>query len=134
MKFISKNTILIILSILISWANVHAAQGTDMKFDHPFNTASYNCSITQDKDGFLWVGTTGGLVRYDGQDVKVYTARPGSLSTNLVPSALEDRDGLLWIPSLGGGLNCFDRNTDTFIWYKNDLDNPNSINSNTGRA
>ncbi len=130
MKFISKNTILIILSILISWANVHAAQGTDMKFDHPFNTASYNCSITQDKDGFLWVGTTGGLVRYDGQDVKVYTARPGSLSTNLVPSALEDRDGLLWIPSLGGGLNCFDRNTDTFIWYKNDLDNPNSINSN----
>ncbi|MDD4272462.1 MAG: two-component regulator propeller domain-containing protein [Desulfobacter postgatei] len=26
-------------------------------FSHPFDTGSYNCGITQDRDGFIWVGT-----------------------------------------------------------------------------
>ena len=33
----------------------------------------YVYSLNQDKDGFLWIGTGAGLVRYDGIDFKLYT-------------------------------------------------------------
>ena len=32
--------------------------------------------VAQDKDGFIWIGTAGGLNRYDGAGIKVYRNDP----------------------------------------------------------
>ncbi len=56
--------------------------------------------IQQDKNGFIWIGTDVGLVRYDGYDFEVMTTRDG-LPNNDIIRILEDRQGKLWISSFG---------------------------------
>jgi signal transduction histidine kinase/ligand-binding sensor domain-containing protein/DNA-binding response OmpR family regulator len=61
--------------------------------------------VFQTRDGYLWVGTEGGLARFDG--VRFTTFRvaytPG-LADNLIRCFYEDRDGTLWIGT-GAGLS-----------------------------
>jgi len=67
----------------------------------PQNTAA---AITQSADGFLWIGTQGGLARFDGSSFKILTRQssPGLVDTE-VRHLLAASDGSLWI-STGGGL------------------------------
>lgn len=41
-------------------------------------------SLAQDKFGNLWIGTLGGLSRYDGKKIKNYTLSDGLISNNIV--------------------------------------------------
>ena len=89
--------------------------------------------IFQDSKGFLWVCTEDGLNRYDGYDFKIYrheTDNPHSLSNNSIRTMIEDRRGFLWIGTFGGGMNRFDRSTETFVRYQEDPGNPNSLSNN----
>ncbi|MEO8591370.1 MAG: two-component regulator propeller domain-containing protein [Flavobacteriales bacterium] len=52
--------------------------------------------IAQDREGFLWIGTPGGLHRFDGYAFKTYTTTDG-LSSNIVDAIWTDADGLLWL-------------------------------------
>ena len=56
-------------------------------------------SIVQDEDGFIWIGTRGGLNRYDGYEFKIYNQVPGD-SNSLVNPSIEslfvDRMGNIW--------------------------------------
>ena len=90
-------------------------------------------SIMQDRQGFLWISTQGGLHRFDGQDFKVYASVPfdtTSLSDSWVWSATEARNGDLWIATESGGLNRMDRATGTFRSYRHDPDDSTSISHN----
>ena len=61
-------------------------------------------SIAQDAQGFLWFGTQGGLVRYDGYSFKLFSHEPfdaGSLAHDLVQTVCLDRD-TLWAGTYGG--------------------------------
>lgn len=49
-----------------------------------------------DKDGALWIGTRGGLLRYYEGNVESFRVSDG-LSNNEVLSLLEDREGSIWI-------------------------------------
>lgn len=62
-------------------------------------------SIVQTHDGYLWLGTAGGLVRFDGVQFKVFTPddTPG-LPSNRILSLFEDRLGTLWIGTIEGSL------------------------------
>ncbi len=62
-------------------------------------------SLVQDRDGYLWVGTTGGLARFDGaQFTPVSDGAVESLPVNSIYCLLVDRDGTLWAGTDGGGL------------------------------
>ncbi|HET9765201.1 MAG TPA: two-component regulator propeller domain-containing protein, partial [Thermoanaerobaculia bacterium] len=59
---------------------------------------SYVQTILQTRDGYLWIGTEEGLVRYDGVRFTVFDERntPG-LPSSSVLALLEDDDGVLWV-------------------------------------
>jgi signal transduction histidine kinase/ligand-binding sensor domain-containing protein len=61
-------------------------------------------AITQSRDGYLWLGTDGGLARFDGHRFKVWTSRDtDTLRIPLVRSLNLDQDGdELWITTVGG--------------------------------
>jgi ligand-binding sensor domain-containing protein/signal transduction histidine kinase len=52
--------------------------------------------LTQDHFGNLWIGTLGGLSRYDGKTVSNYSIRNG-LSSNIIRAVTSDEKGTLWI-------------------------------------
>ncbi|HJQ27069.1 MAG TPA: two-component regulator propeller domain-containing protein [Blastocatellia bacterium] len=62
-------------------------------------------AIVQTKDGYLWLATFDGLVRYDGVKFVVFNVRntPG-ISSNRVTALLEDPAGDLWIGTEDVGL------------------------------
>lgn len=68
----------------------------------PHNTVN---AILQTRDGYLWVGTAGGLVRFDGLNFTLIgdETAPG-LKDARVTALLEDRAGVLWIGTQGGGV------------------------------
>ncbi len=57
-----------------------------------------------DHAGQLWIGTEGGLGRWDGTRVQMWTTTNG-LSANNIHAIAEDRQGNLWIGTELGGLN-----------------------------
>lgn len=61
--------------------------------------------ITQTADGYLWLATSGGLVRFDGVRFTTYTAAtepsPGS---STITELAADPDGSLWAAALFGGV------------------------------
>jgi ligand-binding sensor domain-containing protein len=62
-------------------------------------------AIQQSQDGYLWIGTTGGLVRFDGSHFHLYNhSTTPALADNSVFSILGARDGSLWLGTEGGGL------------------------------
>jgi ligand-binding sensor domain-containing protein len=66
---------------------------------------SYVKTILQTRDGYLWVGTKGGLGRFDGLHFDSFDSRvPGQLQDDEVWALLEDSAGVLWIGTYGGGL------------------------------
>ena len=62
-------------------------------------------SIIQTRDGYLWIATFDGLVRFDGVQFKVFDkSNTKGLSTNRFTALYEDKDGTLWAGTNDGGL------------------------------
>jgi signal transduction histidine kinase/streptogramin lyase len=88
--------------------------------------------VLEDRTGIVWVGNSGdGLYRYDpaSGEWRHYLHDPDdphSLSENTVASIHEDESGALWLATRGG-LDRFDRETETFTHYRvqNGLANDN---------
>jgi ligand-binding sensor domain-containing protein/signal transduction histidine kinase len=60
-------------------------------------------AIVQGREGFLWIATEGGLVRFDGVDFRTYTrANTPGLPSDLIDDLMEDRAGAVWISTSGG--------------------------------
>lgn len=60
-------------------------------------------AIAQTRDGFLWIATEGGLVRFDGAEFTVFDhANTPALPSDLIDGLMEDPSGALWISTSGG--------------------------------
>jgi ligand-binding sensor domain-containing protein/two-component sensor histidine kinase len=59
--------------------------------------------LIQDQDGYLWIGTSYGLNRFDGINFENYYSEDGLLN-NKIFSLYEDEEEQLWIGT-GGGVN-----------------------------
>jgi hypothetical protein len=58
-------------------------------------------SIGEDRDGNIWIGTIGGGAwRYDGRDLRQFTASDGLTTANVMAISC-DRDGTLWLGGTG---------------------------------
>lgn len=71
-------------------------------------------AITQDDQGFIWIGTDGGLNRYDGLEFVKYQNILGdttSLRFSRVQVIYPDRNGFVWAGSGRGGLDLIDTKT-----------------------
>src|SRR5215475_2201255 len=62
-------------------------------------------SLAQTPDGYLWIGTSGGLARFDGTSFVVFNQEntPAFLDDS-VYTLLVTKDGTLWAGTEGGGL------------------------------
>jgi ligand-binding sensor domain-containing protein/two-component sensor histidine kinase len=60
--------------------------------------------LLQTQDGFLWLATEGGLVRFDGYDFAVYDkgSAPAAFSGDLVNGLFEDNTSHLWVATSDG--------------------------------
>jgi signal transduction histidine kinase/ligand-binding sensor domain-containing protein/CheY-like chemotaxis protein/HPt (histidine-containing phosphotransfer) domain-containing protein len=90
----------------------------------------------QDSQGFVWLGTEDGLVRYDGRRLSRYAARhdaANSLSGNFIWAIAEDAHQDLWIAVRDGGLARWRRRSDSFTVYRHDPRNPDSLASDSVR-
>lgn len=77
-------------------------------------------ALLQDEDGFIWVGTQGGLHRYDGQRFALYRQDPRdprSLPDSFVTALAQDRNHGLWIGTYSQYLARMDLRTGTIRRY-----------------
>ena len=66
-------------------------------------------AVTQTTDGYIWIGTRAGLLRFDGVRFVPWTSPDGKqLPSSEVTSLLGGRDGSLWI-GMEGGLSHWDK-------------------------
>jgi len=74
-------------------------------------------TIIQDRAGHMWFGTKDGLVRSDGNRLKVFrhdNEDSTSLSGNHITALLEDRHGQLWVATEHYGVDRYDPRTERF--------------------
>ncbi len=74
-------------------------------------------AMTEDAAGFLWVGTQGGLGRWDGYRFRSYRPVPGhpeALADAWISALLADQRHRLWVGTTAGGLMRFDPLTQRF--------------------
>jgi ligand-binding sensor domain-containing protein/AraC-like DNA-binding protein len=65
-------------------------------------------ALAQDRDGCLWIGSEGGLGRFDGSVFTVFKKNSTlGLASDSITALCPDRDGSLWIGTFGGGLRRF---------------------------
>ena len=64
--------------------------------------------LIQTRDGYIWLGTNGGLVRFDGIRFTIFdSGNTPELRSSRILSLAEDRDGALWIGTQNGGLTSY---------------------------
>lgn len=128
--FLRLATIFFLLGILV---NNISAQQKPIRFDFlvasthlPSNTVN---SIAQDKQGYLWLATNNGLVRFDGYSF--YTIKHGKDKENTLPNSLIhyvaiDKSNNIWIAT-NGGVNKYNTSTEEITTFRKDY-SPKNIN------
>ena len=75
------------------WQYIHDSWGIEKGF--PGGSIS---AIAQTTDGYLWIGTDKGLIRFDGVNFQRFEkANPGSFPIGPIQALFADRQGNLWI-------------------------------------
>lgn len=77
-------------------------------------------SIVQDREGFLWFGSSNGLNRYDGREIRVFAndpLNPYSITSNWI-SAIVDAGEYLLVGLRDGDVNAYDKSTQRFHLLK----------------
>lgn len=99
--------LLALLGLLLFWARPPSAQqaylrqfGPTEGFQPPFVYA-----LLQDRQGYFWLGTGEGLVRYDGAHFVTFTKKDGLTEDFVVSLREEPASGRLWVGHYQGGIS-----------------------------
>lgn len=63
--------------------------------------------VIQTSDGYIWIGSYGGLIRYDGSVFRNYSLE-GAIPSSSVRALHEDAEGRLWIGTNDAGVFCME--------------------------
>ncbi len=100
----------------VRWGNlagtIFYTLSTDRGLPHPIATA-----VHESNDGFLWIGTQGGLSRWDGYRFRTYL--PDAKNANSLPDVWvtamhTDKAGRMWVATYEGGVARYDAQLDHF--------------------
>jgi signal transduction histidine kinase/ligand-binding sensor domain-containing protein/DNA-binding NarL/FixJ family response regulator len=84
----------------------YSVQVWDMEAGLPGNDIF---AIRQTQEGYLWLGTQDGLVRFDGIDFEVFNREnTPQLKDNVIRALCQDGNGALWIGTTSGGLTRYE--------------------------
>ncbi|MEZ4984483.1 MAG: two-component regulator propeller domain-containing protein [Saprospiraceae bacterium] len=124
----------LIILFLVGWLVAHAQQPL-RHFSHwttrdGLSSNDVTC-LLRDKEGYLWVGTSQGLNRFDGVHFKTFlpdARRPTqTVSSEVIHALAQDSDGYIWMAT-ANGLNRYDPATATFkVWKSNGESNSNTL-------
>ena len=93
-------------------------------------------SFTQDRDGFIWIGTKDGLNRFDSKTFQVFKTsetEPNSICSNVLNYVYAEPDNdVIWIATEKNGVDAYNYKTRVFKHYEHDYGNPetNDISAN----
>ena len=119
-------------SILLSQENIRFER---INSEQGLSNQEVKC-IFQDKQGFIWFGTSFGLNRFDGIYCKTYyynKADSNSLVHNNILRIAEDANGNLWIGTQEG-VSCFNPGSETFTNYSATQQGRRHFSEEIGRA
>ncbi|WP_241664831.1 hybrid sensor histidine kinase/response regulator transcription factor [Seonamhaeicola maritimus] len=133
---INKHFLHILFSVFILLSVLFCRAQSNINFERittseGLSQSDINC-IYQDDEGFMWFGTFDGLNKYDGYKFINYVPNPNnskSISSNIVFVITGDKKGNLWVGTTGGGLNKFDKKTETFTKFNHNPNDERSIDS-----
>ena len=89
-------------------------------------------TITQDKRGFLWVGTTSGLARFDGSAVTAFwpdPTDPSAFPPGTVRDLIVTRDDALWAAVEGSGVVVLNPERTEFVIHRSRPGDSTSLSS-----
>lgn len=98
----------IIATVAILWASTLCAQDNCPQYIIKTLTANDGLShnsvraIMEDRNGYIWMGTSDGLNRYDGMNIRHFSPEGGLPDNNFILSLCEDRNGTIWIGTAAG--------------------------------
>jgi len=126
----------VVLFLSTSFPTNAQNQGPDLKFTNvsAIEGLSNNFvnDITQDSFGFIWVGTTDGLCRFDSKDDFKIFEKNGELDlkSSNIRSLLVDSKNMLWIGTRLGGLTSYNLNTRESKNYQHSAVDSSTISNN----
>lgn len=131
---------------LVMGGVVQGAEAPDLVLSTVFESIGDNeripdgvvTALAQDGQGFLWIGTASGLVRYDGYRFKRVATRANPEAENesatQISSLLVGIDGRLWIGTQANGVSVLDTRKGTLQQFQHQLDDPDSVPQGAIRA
>lgn len=108
--------LLSIYAILTSVTAVAVTARTGRMFSDPAFTVGIYEDFCRDDDGFLWIATDNGLIKFDGNNYFYYRHdenNPGTISDNRIIHVFADSRGRVWAAT-SNGLNLYDAQSDSF--------------------
>lgn len=71
-------------------------------------------TVLQTSDGYMWIGSYGGLIRYDGTTFRNYSDW-GGIESSSIRALYEDSNGRLWVGTNDLGVYLFENNEFTLL-------------------
>ncbi|MGQ1889997.1 ligand-binding sensor domain-containing protein [Thermophagus sp. OGC60D27] len=105
-----KNTLLLVIPLLLYPSFLEAQSFRFKTFDSNVGLPqNFVYALEQDQDGYIWMGTGEGLVKYNGIEFNNYN-RNDSLADDFITALHLTSDGLLWIGHNNGDITLYKKN------------------------
>lgn len=126
----------LLLSTFVLVGSLYAQTFPSLSFSHITTkeglSTNYTTAVAEDKQGFIWIGTSNGLNRYDGYHFKHYyhsNTDSNSLIHNDIQTLYCDSKNRIWVTTVDG-ISCFNPVTNQFINYATKFKAPYHLKNN----
>lgn len=118
-----RNSLLLVLCLLGAvYAHTQAAREFYKHYGADDGLSGNTCNkLLEDHNGFLWIGSSEGLDRYDGHRFEHFIHIPGdsnSICGNTIRALAEDAQGNIWIGTYGEGITRYNPSNRSYKHYK----------------